>query len=119
MSATVIIIDYKSMEVIRLGLKELAILKFGQAKLLPKDNRIISNDKLVNDIIISLNGIPYAGGRELVYMVKILLANMCYKYIIGEISKSELSIFYEKYHSHIFIFYNIQYQFNRQLSKTI
>ena len=110
------IVDYVLMENIRLALKDLAISKFGQVKLLPKDKRVISNSPIVNKIVISLRGMPYSGGRELYYMCNILLANMCYKYIIGEISELELLEFYNKYLNHRKIFYYMIYRYNLQLN---
>lgn len=110
------IVDYVLIENIRLALKDLAISKFGQARLLPKDNRVISNSSIVNEIVLSLHGIPYPGGRELFYMCNILLANICYKYIIGEISELELLEFYNKYRNHRKIFYYMIYRYDLQLN---
>lgn len=110
------IVDYILIENIRLALRDLAISKFGQAVLLPRDKRVISNSVIVNEIVLSLHGIPYTGGRELLYVCRILLSNMCYRYIIGEISEQELIDFYNKYNNHIKVFYYMIYQYNRQLN---
>ena len=109
-------INYRTIEVAAQGLKALALIKFGEAKLLPGDTRLIVNDRLINSILSHFGGVPYLGGRELFYTCKVILLNSLYNCIMGYIDREELSDIHDKYKYHTKVYHYNVYRYDRQLN---
>ncbi len=110
------IINYKTIEVAAEALKTLALIKFGESKLSHNDKIVAVNDRLINTILSNFRGIPYPGGTELFYTCKVILLNSLYNYIMGYISRDELSDIYDKYKYHTKVYYYMVYRYDRQLN---
>lgn len=98
------------------ALTQLAILRFGESNE-PYRGKVINsvNDRTSNDALCYLVGAPGGESKYLRCLAKIVFANNIYKYIMGEISATEMNVLTSKYRKLDRYFWNDMYQYNKML----